>query len=132
MAPIEGLSRFWTRDVKGDRRREQLGVLFGQAEPSAVMEVVDLVPDTRVAWRCVEGPDEWVGTNLTFELRSSGDETIVLFTHAGWKAGRVHAPLQHQVGLLSPRPEAVARRRGLALPRRHGDQQMALMTGGRG
>ena len=35
-------------------------------------------------WRCVEGPDEWKGTTITFELKTSGDETTVLFTHAGW------------------------------------------------
>ncbi|HVA02927.1 MAG TPA: SRPBCC domain-containing protein [Acidimicrobiales bacterium] len=85
-ATTDGLRGFWTRDVKGESAiGSNLEFFFGSPDPSAVMEVVDLVPDTRVAWRCVEGPEEWVGTNLTFELRSMGDETVVLFTHADWQ-----------------------------------------------
>ena len=48
------------------------------------MEVTDLVPGQRVGWRCVQGPDEWVGTTLTFDLSSAGDETAVLFRHGDW------------------------------------------------
>ena len=84
-ATTDGLRDFWTRDVKGESAiGSNLEFFFGTPEPSAVMEVVDLVPDTRVAWRCVQGPDEWVGTNLTFELSSLDEETVVLFTHADW------------------------------------------------
>jgi len=50
-----------------------------------VMEVTDLVPDRRVAWRCVQGPDEWVGTSLTFDLTSSAGETALRFTQADWR-----------------------------------------------
>jgi hypothetical protein len=49
------------------------------------MEVVDLTPTSHVAWRCVEGPDEWVDTTLTFGLREEAGETVVLFTHGGWR-----------------------------------------------
>jgi uncharacterized protein YndB with AHSA1/START domain len=82
----EGLARFWTRDVDGDPRvGGRLRFFFGQPEPRVVMEVVDLTPDTHVGWRCVEGPDVWVGTSLTFDLTSSEDETVLLFAHAGWR-----------------------------------------------
>jgi hypothetical protein len=49
------------------------------------MEVTELVPGQRVAWRCVQGPDEWVDTVLTFDMSQAGGETVVLFTHAGWR-----------------------------------------------
>ena len=32
------------------------------------MEVTELDPGQRVAWRCVQGPDEWVDTVVTFDL----------------------------------------------------------------
>ena len=38
-----------------------------------------------MGWRCVQGPDEWVGTTLTFDLSSAGDETAVLFRHGDWR-----------------------------------------------
>ena len=89
LATKEGLSSWWTRDVEGTQ--DQGGTLrffFGGAEPGAVMEVVDLTPPQRVEWRCVQGPDEWVGTGVTFELKPAEDqdgETVVLFTHADWR-----------------------------------------------
>lgn len=85
----EGLSGWWTRDVRGEEHEGgKLEFYFGGPEAAAEMEVVELVPDHRVVWRCVQGPGEWLDTALTFELKSSGgeaDETVVLFTHADWR-----------------------------------------------
>ena len=35
-------------------------------------------------WEAVDGPSEWIGTTLSWDLRREGDYTIVLFKHAGW------------------------------------------------
>jgi uncharacterized protein YndB with AHSA1/START domain len=89
LATREGLAEWWTRDVRGDAGLGgKLEFYFGRPKPSAVMEVVELTPGRCVQWRCVEGPDEWVGTNLTFDLTSphhAPGETVVLFTHADWR-----------------------------------------------
>ncbi len=93
LATVGGLSRWWTRDTAGDPAvGGKLEFYFGQAEPGAVMEVTELAPDQRVAWRCVQGPDEWVDTVLTFDLSQAGGETAVLFTHADWRepTGSMH------------------------------------------
>jgi uncharacterized protein YndB with AHSA1/START domain len=85
-ATREGGTRWWTRDVQGDDSvGGKLEYRFGGPERAATMEVVDLTPPSRVVWRCVQGPDVWVGTTLTFDLRANGDETVVVFTHAGWR-----------------------------------------------
>ena len=49
------------------------------------MEVVELEPSERVAWQVVDGPEEWVGTTIDWDLRQDGDYTIVLFKHEGWQ-----------------------------------------------
>lgn len=86
LTTIEGLSGWWTRDVRGDADLGgKLDFYFGTPEPSVVMEVAELVPGRHVTWRCLQGPDEWVDTDLTFDLASSADETVVLFTHANWR-----------------------------------------------
>jgi uncharacterized protein YndB with AHSA1/START domain len=86
VATREGLAGWWTRHVAGDSRvGSELKFFFGKPEPGAVMEVAELVPDQRVAWRCVQGPDEWVGTNLTFDLKQEAGETVVMFSHANWR-----------------------------------------------
>jgi uncharacterized protein YndB with AHSA1/START domain len=86
LATKEGLAGWWTHDVRGDANLGgKLEFYFASPEPSAVMEVVELDPNHRVRWRCVQGPDEWVETNLTFDVTTSDGETVVLFTHADWR-----------------------------------------------
>lgn len=93
LATKEGLSQWWTHDVEGDAHvGGTLRFYFAGPEPSAerdlacqVMEVVALDLNHRVEWRCVQGADEWVGTNLIFDLKSADGETVLLFTHANWR-----------------------------------------------
>ena len=49
------------------------------------MEVREHRPFERVAWKVVEGPEEWVGTTIDWQLRQDGEHVIVLFKHQGWK-----------------------------------------------
>jgi len=49
------------------------------------MEVLELRPGERVAWRVADGPEEWIGTTIQFDLRQDGDYSIVLFAHRGWR-----------------------------------------------
>jgi hypothetical protein len=44
-----------------------------------------LHPAKRVLWQVVDGPEEWIGTTISFDLRQEGDWTIVFFNHQGWK-----------------------------------------------
>jgi uncharacterized protein YndB with AHSA1/START domain len=94
VATPEGISDWWTRDgVRGEASEgSKLDIFFGdQTEPTAVMEITRLSPAGHVHWNCVEGPDDWVGTKLTFDLTKSDgaesdDETAVMFTHADWRS----------------------------------------------
>ncbi|MHB8575975.1 MAG: SRPBCC family protein [Dehalococcoidia bacterium] len=86
LATTDGVAQWWTRNVEGDAKvGGSLAFRFGTPDPSATMEIVNLTPNQRVDWLCIQGPDEWVGTNLRFELQASGDETVLLFTHADWR-----------------------------------------------
>jgi hypothetical protein len=85
LATREGLTEWWTQDVRGTSRPgKTLTFGFGDPEPSAVMEVRELSLPECVLWRCVKGPSEWVNTTISFFLYEEGDETVLLFTHAGW------------------------------------------------
>ena len=124
LATKDGLAKSWTSHVEGDSEvGGQLRFFFGKPEPSAVMEVVELSPDDRVRWRCIQGPAEWVGTTVTFDLKTSGGDRAAVHPRGLARTRRVHAPLQHQVGDRPDRPEKRARRRCLhPLSRRHEDQ----------
>jgi uncharacterized protein YndB with AHSA1/START domain len=86
LTTIDGLASWWTRDTSGDPTMGgRLEFLFGE-RGTLVMEVVSTRPDENVTWRGVEGgPEEWVGTTITFDLKAQPDETVVLFTHGGWR-----------------------------------------------
>jgi hypothetical protein len=49
------------------------------------MKVLELVPAKSVRWEVIDGPAEWIGTTISWELRQEGDWTIVVFKHEGWK-----------------------------------------------
>jgi len=87
VAEPEGISAWWTRGgVEGESREgSRLQFFFGHPEPAAVVEITRLSPDSCVVWSCVGGAQEWVETTLSFELTQAGDQTVVLFTHAGWQ-----------------------------------------------
>jgi len=87
VATKEGVSEWWTRNgVQGESSEgSRLQFYFGEPEPAAVMEVTRLSPDGHVGWSCIEGPAEWVGTRITFDLTQREAETVVSFAHAGWR-----------------------------------------------
>jgi uncharacterized protein YndB with AHSA1/START domain len=83
LSTVEGLAGWWTDDTKGSDGVG--GVLeFRFSAGGFDMEVVELRPSERVVWRVVDGPEEWIGTTVEWDLRQDGDYTIVLFTHRGW------------------------------------------------
>jgi uncharacterized protein YndB with AHSA1/START domain len=80
LTTVDGLRHWWTTETTGSSRLG--GALnFGFCK----MKVLELKPNKLVKWRCVSGPDEWVGTEVTFHLKHSSGQTYVLFKHAGWK-----------------------------------------------
>ena len=84
LTTVEGLSGWWTRDTKG-KPDDIGGVTAFRFIPGGFdMKVVELVPGKKVLWEVVEGPAEWVGTYVSFELSQADDYTIVLFEHRGW------------------------------------------------
>ncbi len=84
LTSVDGLSRWWTTDTSGDA--DVGGVLaFRFVDGGFDMEVVELDDDRHVGWRVVDGPPEWIGTTVTFDLDRADGQTIVLFSHRGWE-----------------------------------------------
>jgi len=49
------------------------------------MKVIELEPATRVVWEVVDGPGDWIGSKVSFELRQDAQQATVLFKHRGWQ-----------------------------------------------
>jgi uncharacterized protein YndB with AHSA1/START domain len=85
LATLDGLAGWWTTDTQGQSNVG--GVIkfrFG-SRGGFDMKVLELEPAKRVLWQVVEGPSEWIGTKVSFDLKRNGDFTAVLFKHEGWK-----------------------------------------------
>ena len=84
LSTLDGLSGWWAEKTTGDT--EPGGVIEFRFGPGGIdMEVVELDPGRLVRWEVVGGPEEWIGTEVRFDIRQDGDWTIVLFRHEGWR-----------------------------------------------
>jgi uncharacterized protein YndB with AHSA1/START domain len=82
---LEGLKGWWTTDTVGNGEvGGKLEFRFGELG-GFDMEVLELDPAGLVRWRVVDGPEEWVGTEIVWRLDQRDDYTIVLFEHDGWR-----------------------------------------------
>lgn len=111
LTTLEGLAQWWTEDVTGDTKvggkiefsfRLKTGELLGKM----VMEVKALNAAKELVWRCLEGPDDWVGTDITFELSEQDSQTILIFGHRNWRDASeslAHCSMKWATFLLSLR-----------------------------
>jgi uncharacterized protein YndB with AHSA1/START domain len=89
LATRDGLAAWWTTNTRGDSKVGGT-ITFGFSVDDREIggcdvKVLELEPARRVLWQITEGPAEWIGTKVGFELKQEGDYAIVLFKHAGWK-----------------------------------------------
>jgi uncharacterized protein YndB with AHSA1/START domain len=80
----DGLAGWWTTDTRGESKVDGV-IQFRFGAGGFDMKVLELEPASRVLWQVVAGPEEWVGTKVSWELKEEGDYAIILFRHQGWK-----------------------------------------------
>ena len=84
LTTVEGLSAWWTTTTQGHSNvGDVLQFRFGSG--GFDMKVLELKPARRVLWQVIDGPSEWIGTTISFDLDQRDDWTIVLFKQEGWK-----------------------------------------------
>jgi uncharacterized protein YndB with AHSA1/START domain len=90
VSTVEGVAGWWTRETTGvSKPGGRIDVRFlspdGKEIGGMSMDVIALEPNKEVHWRVRSGPEEWVGTDVVFELTQAGEYTIVLFGHKNWR-----------------------------------------------
>jgi hypothetical protein len=88
---INNVRGWWGEDVEG--RTDKVGDEFTfrvQDTHYSRIRVIELIPNEKVAWLVldnhmsfVQDQTEWVGTTISFEIASQGDQTEVRFAHLG-------------------------------------------------
>jgi uncharacterized protein YndB with AHSA1/START domain len=109
LSTVEGVASWWTRETSGESKPGGVvQVLFrspdGSERGRMEFDVLELNPDKKVHWRFKSGPEEWIGTDVTFELSEDGDSTSILFAHKNWREAvefMAHCSMKWATFLLS-------------------------------
>lgn len=83
----KGLSQWWLPDTIAKAEVGFINEMGIRDLFTNKMKVIDLQPDRRVEWECIndtEG-DEWTGTHVVFDLVENDGNTNLHFRHSGWK-----------------------------------------------
>jgi uncharacterized protein YndB with AHSA1/START domain len=81
----QGLAGWWTPQTKAKPEVGSTCTFAFGPDYFKEMEVLELVPDNKVKWKCTKGYEEWIETTVTFELRPHEKGTVLFFRHDGWK-----------------------------------------------
>jgi Activator of Hsp90 ATPase homolog 1-like protein len=54
------------------------------------MKVLELNPAKLMLWQVADGPEDWIGTKISFDLKQDGKYCTVLFKHQGWREPNEH------------------------------------------
>lgn len=111
VATVPGVAGWWTRETTGTAQRGgRVNVRFRGGDGKEIgqmdFEMTRLKPSREVHWRILDGPEEWVGTDVTFQLTQEGDTTVLIFGHRNWKEPvefMAHCSMKWAVFLLSLR-----------------------------
>ena len=73
LSTVEGVASWWTKETTGvSKPGGKVNVRFlepdGKEKGSMDFEVVKLEPNKKVHWRFTGGPEEWIGTDVIFDL----------------------------------------------------------------
>jgi len=80
----QGLTDWWIRTETDEKQGGYAQFFFGpNGEHQVKMEILQLVPNKKIVWKCVEGP--WVETG-TFEFEVQADKrgAALKFRHNDW------------------------------------------------
>ena len=80
-----GLTQWWTNDVSGAGDvGSVIKFRFDGGGPD--FTVSELTPNKVVHWKHSGNvPEDWMGTEISYQLEVEGDQTFVRFIHANWK-----------------------------------------------
>ena len=81
-----GIQAWWTDTCEMARKEGDLCQLwFDNRQSQFTMKANKLLPGKRVFWVCLDGPDEWIGTQLWWEIQEIGENICLLdFKHMNW------------------------------------------------
>lgn len=82
----DGLASWWAKQTVAKPEVGFVNVFTFGKQFRNEMKVTNLTPYKQVEWKCINSIEEWVGTNISFDLEEKEGNTILRFAHSGWRA----------------------------------------------
>jgi uncharacterized protein YndB with AHSA1/START domain len=86
LATEEGLASWWAKQTVAKPEVGFVNVFTFGKQFRNEMRVTNLTPNKRVEWKCINSIEEWIGTDISFDLEEKDGNTILRFAQSGWKA----------------------------------------------
>jgi len=81
----EGLASWWAKQTVAKPEVGFVNVFTFGKQFRNEMKVTNLTPNKRVEWKCINSIDEWIGTDISFDLEEKDGNTILRFAQSGWR-----------------------------------------------
>ncbi len=79
----KGLAGWWTPQVKAEPTAGALNEFHFEGT-TLMFRVEQLEPARHVAWSSVQGPSDWEGTQVLFDITPEADTVNLRFSHTGF------------------------------------------------
>jgi uncharacterized protein YndB with AHSA1/START domain len=83
-----GLAGWWTREARAEPRIGAINEFGFPGKMAFRLKVERLDPARRVAWSSVQGPPDWSGTLVTFDIAPAPSGSTLRFTHGGFASAQ--------------------------------------------
>ena len=81
----EGIESWWCKNSIVKPELDFVNIfVFGKFRNE--MKVTELTPNKKVKWKCINSIEEWIDTDISFDMEEKEGNTILRFTQAGWRA----------------------------------------------
>lgn len=81
----EGLASWWAKQTSAMPEVGYVNIFsFGTFRNEMKVTILDI--NKKVEWQCIKSIEEWIDTNVSFELEAHAEKTLLRFSHFGWRA----------------------------------------------
>ena len=87
---VDGLNNWWPSKSTGQPKSGQEYVFWFGPEYDWRGVVTHAVPGKSLTWKMSQASEDWMGTEVGFDLSTIKDGTRVSFFHKGWKEPNEH------------------------------------------
>ena len=81
----KGLSSWWIKECEAKAEEGHINVFHFEGYPSTEFKVIKINPNKSIVWKCIGGDKQWIGTQLSFKIKSHENGSLLQFKHSKWK-----------------------------------------------